>query len=152
MATVFWDFHGITFIDYVKKSQTIRRVLWNNSDPFERRATNETDKISAHKSHHPPRQRIDSHLCSSRNFFLFSNLETWLGEKTFHSNEEPIAAVNEYFKGLQTSYFSEGIKQLEHRWIKCVVAQGEIKTNSKKKNITCFFTLLIERPTYGIVK
>jgi len=58
-------------------------------------------------------------------FFLFPNLKIWLGGKKFSFNEEVIAAVNAYFEGLETSYFSEGIKKLEHRWTKCVEFQGD---------------------------
>jgi len=53
-------------------------------------------------------------------FFLFPNLKIWLRGKKFSSNEEVIAAVNAYFEGLETSYFSEGIKKLEHRWTKYI--------------------------------
>ena len=38
-------------------------------------------------------------------FFLFSNLKTWLGGKKFLSNEEVIVAVNEYFADFETAYF-----------------------------------------------
>ena len=38
-------------------------------------------------------------------FFLFSNLKTWLGGKKFLSNEEVIVAVNEYFADFETGYF-----------------------------------------------
>ena len=53
-------------------------------------------------------------------FFLFPNLKIWLGGNTFPSDDEVIAAVDEYFKGFETSYFSKGIKKLEERWTKCV--------------------------------
>ena len=58
-------------------------------------------------------------------FFLFPKLKIWLGEKKFLSDEEVIAAADEYFKGLETSYFSEGIKKLEERWTKCVEIEGD---------------------------
>ena len=57
-------------------------------------------------------------------FFFFPNLKLWLGEKRFSSDEEVIAAVDEYFKGFETSYFSEEIKKLEERWTKCVEVEG----------------------------
>jgi len=38
-------------------------------------------------------------------FFLFSNLKTWLGGKKFSSNKEVIVAVNEYFADFETAYF-----------------------------------------------
>jgi len=60
---------------------------------------------------HPP-YSPDLTLCD---FFLFPNLKIWNERKKFSSNEEVIAAVDAYFKGLETSYFSEGIKKLEYR-------------------------------------
>ena len=42
-------------------------------------------------------------------FFLFPNLKIWLGGKKFLSDQEVIAAVNEYFKGFETSLFSKGL-------------------------------------------
>ena len=56
--------------------------------------------------------------------YSFSNLKIWLGGKRFSSNKEVIASVDEYFKGFETSYFSEGIKKLEERWRKCVEVEG----------------------------
>ena len=58
-------------------------------------------------------------------FFLFPNLEIWLGRKRFYSNEETIAAVDKYFEDLQTSYYSEGIKKLQNSWSKCVELQRD---------------------------
>ena len=58
-------------------------------------------------------------------YFLFSNLKTWLGGKRFSSNEEIIAATNEYFKRLDKNYFLEGIKKLEYRYYKCIQLKGD---------------------------
>ena len=46
-------------------------------------------------------------------YFLFPNMKTWLGDIIFSSNEEIIAATNEYFGGYDKDYFLEGIKKLE---------------------------------------
>ena len=62
---------------------------------------------------------------SPSGFFLFSNLKILLKGKRFSSYEEVIAAVNEYFEGFETSYFSEGMKKLEERWTKCVEVEGD---------------------------
>ena len=45
-------------------------------------------------------------------YFLFSNMKTWLGGKRFSSNEEIIATTNEHFEGFDKNYFLEGIKSL----------------------------------------
>jgi len=36
-----------------------------------------------------------------------------------------IVAIDAYFENLETSYFSEGIKKLEHCWTKYVELQGD---------------------------
>ena len=53
-------------------------------------------------------------------FFLFPNLKKSLAGQKFESNEEVIAATEAYFADLQKTYFSDGLKKLEHRWIKCI--------------------------------
>ncbi|EZA49711.1 Histone-lysine N-methyltransferase SETMAR [Ooceraea biroi] len=60
-----------------------------------------------------------------RDFFLFPYLNIWLGGKKFSSNEEVIVAVNEYFAGIATAYFSDGIKKLTTRWTKCIALDGD---------------------------
>ena len=45
-------------------------------------------------------------------FVLFPNLKIWLGEKRFFSDEEVIAALDEYYKSFAT-------------WTKCVKAEGD---------------------------
>ena len=58
-------------------------------------------------------------------FFLFSNLEKWLGGKRFDSNDEIISQKNICFENLDKSYFMIGIKQLEKSWIKCIELKGD---------------------------
>ena len=36
------------------------------------------------------------------------------------SNEEVIAATEAYFADLEKTYFLDGLKKLEHRWVKCI--------------------------------
>ena len=58
-------------------------------------------------------------------YFLFPDMETWLGGKRFSSNEEVIAATNEYFEGIDKNYFLQGIKKLEYRYNKCIQLKGD---------------------------
>ena len=58
-------------------------------------------------------------------FFVSPNLKIQLGGRRFSSDGEVIAAVDEYFKGFETFYFSEGIKRLEERWTKCAEVDGD---------------------------
>ena len=52
-------------------------------------------------------------------------MKTSLGGKRFLSNEEIIAAKNEYFEGFDKSYFLEGIKKLQYRYNKCIQLKGD---------------------------
>ena len=58
-------------------------------------------------------------------YFLFPNMKTWLKGQRFSSNEEIIAAINEYFEGFDQNYFLEGIKKLEYRYNKCIQLKGD---------------------------
>ena len=51
-------------------------------------------------------------------FFLFPNLKKSLTGQKFESNEEVIVATEAYFADLEKTYFSDGLKKLEHRWVK----------------------------------
>jgi len=61
-------------------------------------------------------------------FFLFPNLKSLAGQK-FASNKEVVAATEAYFADLEKTYFSDGLKKLEHRWVKCI----ELKENYVEK-------------------
>jgi len=52
-------------------------------------------------------------------------LKKWLGGKRFSSNEEAINETNAYFEELDKSYYSNGVKKLEHRWNKCIELKGD---------------------------
>jgi len=53
-------------------------------------------------------------------FFLFPNLKKSFAAQKFASNEEVVAATESYFAYLDKTYFSDGLKKLEHRWVKCI--------------------------------
>ena len=70
---------------------------------------------------HPP-YSPDSALFD---FFFFPNLkESFAGQK-FESNEEAIAATEAYFADPQKTCFSDALKKLEHRWVKCIKLKGD---------------------------
>ncbi|EGI57594.1 Histone-lysine N-methyltransferase SETMAR, partial [Acromyrmex echinatior] len=64
----------------------------------------------------------DLALCD---YFLFPNLKKWFGEKRFTTREQFIAEIEAYFEGLDKSYYSDGLKKLENRWIKCIELKGD---------------------------
>ena len=57
-------------------------------------------------------------------FFLFPNLKKSLAGQKFESNMEVIAATEAHFSDLQKTCFSDGLKKLEHRWVKCIEPKG----------------------------
>ena len=69
-------------------------------------------------------------------YFLFSNLKKWFREKRLTTREQLIAETEAYFEGLDKSYYSDDLKKLENRWIKCIELKGDIlriKMNRSKK-------------------
>jgi hypothetical protein len=51
-------------------------------------------------------------------FCLFPKLKLFLSGQCFSSNQEAIAAVEEYFADLTKNQYRDGIMALEHRWNK----------------------------------
>ena len=80
------------------------------------------------------------HLAPS-DYFLFSNLKKWLGEKRFYSNDEIISQTNTYFEDLDKFYFLEGIQKLEKRWTEYIQLEGDCT----KKKIT-----FIKKPSFDL--
>ena len=58
-------------------------------------------------------------------FFLFPNLKKSPAGQKFESNEEIIAATKAYIADRQKTCFSDGLKDLEHRWVKCIELKGD---------------------------
>ena len=57
-------------------------------------------------------------------FFSFPNLKKSLAGERFESNEEVIALTEAHFTYLQKTCFSDELKKLEHRWVKCIELKG----------------------------
>ncbi|KAG5333929.1 SETMR methyltransferase, partial [Acromyrmex charruanus] len=62
---------------------------------------------------------------NSLRLFLFPNLKKWFGGKRFTTREQLIAETETYFEELDKSYYSDGLKKLENRWIKCIELKGD---------------------------
>ena len=77
-------------------------------------------------------------------FFLFPNLKKDIRGCHFRSDEE----VEEWVNGKDPDVFSSGLMELEHRWSKCVILEGnyiekeEVDLNRKKSG-----WLLIDSPS-----
>ena len=58
------------------------------------------------------------------NYFLFPNLKNDICGRHFRSNEEVVAAVEEWVRDKDPDFFSSGLKALEHCWSKCIILEG----------------------------
>ena len=57
-------------------------------------------------------------------YFLFPNLKKDIRGHHFRSNEEVVAAVEEWVRDKDPGFFSSGLMALEHRWSKCIILEG----------------------------
>ena len=57
-------------------------------------------------------------------YFLFPNLKKDIRGRHFWSNEEVVAAVEEWVRDKDPGFFSSGLMALEHRWSKCIILEG----------------------------
>ena len=57
-------------------------------------------------------------------YFLFPNLKKDIRGRHFRSNEEVVAAVEEWVRDKDPGFFSSGLMILEHRWYKCIILEG----------------------------
>ena len=57
-------------------------------------------------------------------YFLFPNLKKDICGCHFQSNEEVVAAVEEWVRDKDPGFFSSGLMALEHRWSKCIILEG----------------------------
>jgi len=115
----------------------IRRRIAENTAPFgEEKALFHHSNAPAHTSAlgkaklvelgykllpHPP-YSPDLAPCD---FFLLPNLIRSLAGQKFASSEEVVAATEAYFADLEKTYFSDGFKKLDHRWVKCIELKGD---------------------------
>ena len=149
MATIFWDSQGVILIDYLEKGRTITGQYYSDlltrfdAVLKEKRPRLQRKKVLFHHDNAPAhssrivaskltelRYELVSHAPYSpdlapSDFFLFPNLKKSLAGKRFGSNEEVITATDAYFADLEKSFFSEGLKRLEHRLKKCIDLRGD---------------------------
>jgi len=149
MATDFWDSQGVIYIDYLEKGKT---VTWLYYAELLGRFDAELQKIRPHLVknkvlfHHDNAPAHTSALAKAKlvelgyellphppyspdlapcDLFLFPNLKKLLAGQKFASNKEVAAATEAYFADLEKTYFSDGLKKLEHRWVKCIKLKGD---------------------------
>ena len=139
MAPVFWDAHGILFIDYFEQAKTINsdyymallnrlrvEIKKKRSHMKKKKVLFHQDNAPCHKSMktmvklnelrfelllHPP-YSVD---LAPSDYCLFTNLKKMLQEKRFGSDEEVIAETEAYFESKDESFYKKDIKKLEKR-------------------------------------
>jgi len=137
MATVFWDSQGVIYIDYLEKGKTVTGLYY--AELLGRFAA-ELQKIGSHLAkkkvlfHHDNASAHTSALSKAKLVELGNellphppyspdlapNLKKSLAGQKFASNEDVVAATEAYFADLEKTYFSDGLRKLEHRWVKCI--------------------------------
>ncbi|UYV82869.1 hypothetical protein LAZ67_22001161 [Cordylochernes scorpioides] len=149
MVSVFWDSEGVLLLDFLNKGQTITGDYYANFVKQLREAIKEkrrgklSRKIVYHQDNAPSHRSLQAMATiyysgfellphapyspdlAPSDFNLFPHLKKSLSGIHFRSNEEVIDAVTSFFESLETSFFLEGIKALEHRWKKCIDLKGD---------------------------
>lgn len=148
MASVFWDAHGILFIDYLEKNKTINSEYYMclldrlSAEIKKKRPHMQRKKVLFHQDNAPchksmktmvklnelrfellPHPPYSPDLAPS-DYWLFSDLKKMLQRKKFDSNEEVIAETEAYFEDKDKSFYQRGIEKLEERWHQCITHEG----------------------------
>ena len=150
MASVFWDMHGISLIDFLPKGQSINSdyyitLLDRLKDAIKKKRPRmakknkpllQQDNAPVHKSIKPmvklsdlrfellPHTRYPPDLAPS-DFYLFADLKKMLQGKRFSSDDEVITATEAYFEAKDKSFYKKGIESLEKRWNDCIAMKGD---------------------------
>ena len=149
MATVFWDGEGVIHIDYLPRGRTmngdyyadllgrlresikqkrrgkLRRGVWLQHDNAPVHtcnvATLAANRLGFETLPHPP---YSPDLAPS-DYFLFSKLKKELRGQRYDDDNELMLAVEGYFRGQCSAFFSAGINALPARWHKCLELEGD---------------------------
>ena len=74
-------------------------------------------------------------------YFLFPNLKKDIRGRHFRSNDEVVAAVEEWVRDTDPAFFSSGLMPLEHQWSKCMDGRSTSRLTYTSTHITktCLF-------------
>jgi len=143
MATVFWDARDIIHIDYLlssKRSMTITmQPYWIIQHHFKEKTCSHLAKKkmlfslkqTCTGSHVPDGQIQWIPNCfpiqHSPDLAPCNCFQTWRnGSEERESLPENSSSPKEgYFERLDKSYYSDGLKKLENRWLKCIELKGD---------------------------
>ena len=149
MASVFWDAHGVLFIDYLAKGESINseryigQLMRLKNEIGEKRLQMKKKKVLFHQDNAPchnslaameklnelsfeylPQPPYSPDLAPS-DYYLFADLKKMLQGKKFYSNEEVITKTKAYFETKDKSFYKKDIEMLEKRWTNCVAFAGD---------------------------
>ena len=130
MASVFWDAHGIIYIDYLEKGKYINgdyyiELLVRLKDETQKNdRTWRGKKSSFIKTNCFPHPPYSPDLAPS-DYWLFADLKKMLQGKRIGSNEEVIAETEAYFEAKDKSFYKHGIEKLGKRWNDCIALEGD---------------------------
>lgn len=148
MLSVFWDCNGLLLTDYARKGQTItgnyyRDLLTRLRDTIKAKRRGKLtkgvrllhDNAPAHSAQatvthaadlgyeilpHPP---YSPDLAPS-DFFLFPRMKSPMRGRRFQDDDEVIAEVEHFLNTQSEDFYNQGLRQLIHRWEKCVALCG----------------------------
>ena len=148
MATVFWDAQGVIMLDFLAKKSTITDAYYANLLDLLRIVIREKrggklskgillqqdnarvytckivmDAVERNGYKLIPHPAYSPDLAPS-DYFLFPNLKKDIHGRHFWSNEEVMAAFEEWVRDKDPGFFSSGLIALEHRWSKCIILEG----------------------------
>ena len=112
MATVFWDAQGIIMLDFLAKKSTITGAYYANY--YVHTCKIAVDAVEQNGYKLIPHPTYSPDLAPS-DYFLFQNLKKDIPGRHFWSNEEVMAAVEEWVRNKDPDFFSSGLMALEHR-------------------------------------
>ena len=118
MASVFWDSHGVFFIDYLEKGKTINSKRYIGQLM---RLKNEIGEKRLQIFTGAGPQRLLP-VCRPRKNAPME--EILLQRGSHHRNERLFLAKDK-------SFYKKGIEKLEKRWTDCVAFEGDYKVRSK---------------------
>ena len=147
MATVLWDAQGVIMLDFLAKKSTITGAYYANLLNQLRTAIREKRRSKLSKGILLQQDNARVHTCKiamdvERNgyelipqpayspdlapsdYFLFPNLKKNIRGHHFRSNEEVMAAIEEWVGDKDPGFFSSGLMALKHSWSKCIILEG----------------------------
>lgn len=148
LATVFWDYRGVVFVDFLEERRTINATYYcelldkvKTSYRSKRRGVPIRSVLLLHDNARPHTAALTkdkltkmhwttiehapySPDLSPCDYHLFGPLKEALGGQQFQNNEEVKQFVCNWLRTRPTSFYNKGIQKLPIRWQKCVNVNG----------------------------